>query len=166
MLSGNRNFEGRIHALVRANYLASPPLVVAYALAGTMRINLATDPLGEGSDGKPVYLRDIWPTNQEVADTVRSAVQRDSFQQRYGNVFEGPPEWRAVTGASGMTYDFQDRLDLSRAAALFREHAEGAGADRRRRPARANWRFSATASPPTTSRPRAASRSRARPASS
>ncbi len=95
MLSGNRNFEGRIHALVRANYLASPPLVVAYALAGTVRIDLATEPLGEDSDGKPVYLRDIWPSNREVADTVRSAVQRDSFKSRYGNVFEGPPQWRA-----------------------------------------------------------------------
>jgi len=108
VLSGNRNFEGRIHALVRANYLASPPLVVAYALAGTMRINLATDPLGTGSDGKPVYLRDIWPSNQEVADTVRAAVHRQSFQQRYGNVFEGPPQWRAVTAPGGLTYDFQD----------------------------------------------------------
>jgi aconitate hydratase len=108
VLSGNRNFEGRIHALVRANYLASPPLVVAYALAGTMRINLETDPLGTGNDGKPVYLKDIWPTNQEVADTVRTAVKRDSFKSRYGNVFEGPPQWRAVTGAGGMTYDFQD----------------------------------------------------------
>src|SRR5258706_9142027 len=75
VLSGNRNFEGRIHALVRANYLASPPLVVAYALAGTMRINLATEPLGTGSDGQPVYLKDIWPTNREVADTVRAAVK-------------------------------------------------------------------------------------------
>ncbi|HEX5320120.1 MAG TPA: aconitate hydratase AcnA, partial [Stellaceae bacterium] len=108
VLSGNRNFEGRIHALVRANYLASPPLVVAYALAGTVRIDLATDPLGEDADGKPVYLRDIWPSNKEVADTVRESVQRGSFQQRYGNVFEGPPEWRAVTGAGGMTYGFED----------------------------------------------------------
>jgi aconitate hydratase len=109
VLSGNRNFEGRIHAQVKANYLASPPLVVAYALAGTTRIDMAKDPLGEGSDGKPVYLRDIWPSNQEVAETVRNAVQRKSFQQRYGNVFEGPPEWRAVSGVSGMTYDFEDR---------------------------------------------------------
>jgi aconitate hydratase len=109
VLSGNRNFEGRIHALVRANYLASPPLVVAYALAGTIRTNLATDPLGEGSDGKPVYLRDIWPSNREVADTVQHAVSRDSFRRRYGNVFEGPPEWRQVTGTGGMTYDFGDR---------------------------------------------------------
>jgi aconitate hydratase len=108
VLSGNRNFEGRIHALVRANYLASPPLVVAYALAGTVRINLATDPLGTDSDGKPIYLRDIWPTNQEVAETVRAAVHRESFKSRYGNVFQGPPQWRAVTAPGGLTYDFQD----------------------------------------------------------
>jgi len=119
VLSGNRNFEGRIHALVRANYLASPPLVVAYALAGTVRTNLATDPLGEGSDGKPVYLRDIWPSNQEVADTVRQAVQRDSFKSRYGNVFEGPPQWRAVTAPGGLTYDFEDRSTYLAAAPYF-----------------------------------------------
>ena len=98
MLSGNRNFEGRVNADVRANYLASPPLVVAYALAGTIRTDLTRDPLGEGDDGKPVYLRDIWPSNKEVADTVAHSVSRDSFKQRYGNVFEGPPEWRQVTG--------------------------------------------------------------------
>ena len=109
VLSGNRNFEGRIHAQVRANYLASPPLVVAYALAGTIRTNLQSDPLGEGDDGKPVYLRDIWPSNKEVADTVAHSVSRDSFKQRYGNVFEGPPEWRQVTGPGGLTYDFEDR---------------------------------------------------------
>jgi aconitate hydratase len=119
VLSGNRNFEGRIHALVRANYLASPPLVVAYALAGTVRINLATDPLGTGSDGKPVYLRDIWPTNQEVADTVRAAVKRQSFAQRYGNVFEGPPQWRAVQAPGGLTYDFEDRSTYLALAPYF-----------------------------------------------
>ncbi len=106
VLSGNRNFEGRIHANVRANYLASPPLVVAYALAGSIRTNLTTDPLGEDGDGKPVYLKDIWPTNREVADTVAHAVQRDAFARRYGNVFEGPPEWRAVSGAGGKTFDW------------------------------------------------------------
>jgi len=108
VLSGNRNFEGRIHAQVRANYLASPPLVVAYALAGSIRHNLVTEPLGEDPEGKPVYLKDIWPSNREVADTVHMAVERDAFRQRYGNVFEGPPEWRAVPAAGGMTYDFQD----------------------------------------------------------
>ena len=108
VLSGNRNFEGRIHAQVRANYLASPPLVVAYALAGSVRADLTTDSLGEGSDGKPVYLRDIWPSNREVADTVAASVTRESFQRRYGNVFEGPPEWRAVASTGGLTYDWQD----------------------------------------------------------
>jgi aconitate hydratase len=108
VLSGNRNFEGRIHAQVRANYLASPPLVVAYALAGTINTNLVTDPLGEDGDGNPVYLRDIWPSNKEVADTVASAVKRESFQSRYGNVFQGPAEWRAVPSIGGVTYDWQD----------------------------------------------------------
>ena len=108
VLSGNRNFEGRIHANVRANYLASPPLVVAYALAGSIRRNLTTEPLGEGSDNQPVYLKDIWPTNREVSDTVASAVQRDAFARRYGNVFEGPPEWRAVRSPGGLTYDWDD----------------------------------------------------------
>ena len=108
VLSGNRNFEGRIHAKVRANYLASPPLVVAYALAGSIRHNLTTEPLGEGSDNQPVYLKDIWPTNREVSDTVASAVQRDAFARRYGNVFEGPPEWRQVSSPGGLTYDWQD----------------------------------------------------------
>jgi len=108
VLSGNRNFEGRIHAQVRAKYLASPPLVVAYALAGSIRHNLTTEPLGDGSDDKPVYLKDIWPSNREVADTVRHAVQRDAFARRYGNVFEGPPEWREIKGSGGITYDFED----------------------------------------------------------
>ena len=108
VLSGNRNFEGRIHAQVKANYLASPPLVVAYALAGTVRHNMVTDPLGEGDDGKPVYLRDIWPSSQEVNDTVNSSVKREAFQRRYGNVFEGPPEWQRITGAGGQTYEFED----------------------------------------------------------
>jgi aconitate hydratase len=108
VLSGNRNFEGRIHAQVRANYLASPPLVVAYALAGSIRQNLVTQPLGDDPDGKPVYLRDIWPSNREVADTVLNSVERDAFARRYGNVSEGPPEWRQVSSPGGRTYDWQD----------------------------------------------------------
>jgi aconitate hydratase len=108
VLSGNRNFEGRIHALVRANYLASPPLVVAYAIAGSLRVDLATDPLGEDQDGKPVYLKDIWPTNKEISDVVAQSVKRDSFRQRYDNVFEGPPEWRQVKGGGGVTYGWED----------------------------------------------------------
>jgi aconitate hydratase len=96
VLSGNRNFEGRVHANVRANYLASPPLVVAYALAGTVKINLTTEPLGTGSDGQPVFLRDIWPTTQEVNDTVHRVVTRSMFRERYGDVFKGPAQWQAI----------------------------------------------------------------------
>src|ERR1700720_428657 len=89
VLSGNRNFEGRIHPLVRANYLASPPLVVAYALAGRMDVDLTTEALGNGSDGKPVYLKDIWPTPQEIEATVRKSVNTDQYLKQYGEVFEG-----------------------------------------------------------------------------
>ena len=96
VLSGNRNFEGRVHANVRANYLASPPLVVAYALAGSTRIDLTREPLGTGSDGKPVFLKDIWPTQKEVNDTVAAVVTRKAFLERYGDVFRGPDQWRAI----------------------------------------------------------------------
>ena len=104
VLSGNRNFEGRVHQYVRANYLASPPLVVAYALAGSMNVNLSKDPIGEGADGKPVYLRDIWPSNQEIQQTIRAAVTPDMFRQQYGNVFRGDETWRAIPVAEGQTY--------------------------------------------------------------
>jgi aconitate hydratase len=101
VLSGNRNFEGRVHANVRANYLASPPLVVAYALAGTIRKDLTKEPIGTGRDGKPVYLKDIWPTQKEVNDTVHAAVTREMFQERYGDVFKGPTQWQAIRVEAG-----------------------------------------------------------------
>jgi aconitate hydratase len=104
VLSGNRNFEGRIHSLVRANYLASPPLVVAYALAGTVDIDLTTEPLGTGKDGHPVYLKDIWPTSQEVATTVRQALDADMFKSRYGEVFTGNERWNALDVPKGELY--------------------------------------------------------------
>ena len=104
VLSGNRNFEGRVHPNVKANYLASPPLVVAYALAGTMRLDLTKDPLGTGSDGQPVYLKDIWPTNQEIADTLKTALTSEMFKKRYGNVFQGPKEWQKIETTTGQTY--------------------------------------------------------------
>ena len=104
VLSGNRNFEGRISPQVRANYLASPPLVVAYAIAGSTTIDVTKDSLGDGSDGKPVYLKDIWPTNREVADTVHQAVTAPMFRKRYGNVFAGPEEWRNVKVPEGVTF--------------------------------------------------------------
>jgi aconitate hydratase len=106
VLSGNRNFEGRVNQDVRANYLASPPLVVAYALAGTVYANLETDPLGAGSDGKPVYLRDIWPSNREIEETVRTAVTPHMFAERYADVFNGDADWRAIKTSAGRTYSW------------------------------------------------------------
>jgi aconitate hydratase len=104
VLSGNRNFEGRIHPLVRANYLASPPLVVAYALAGRMDMDLTTESLGSGSDGKPVYLRDIWPTPQEIESTVRESVTSEMYAKEYANVFEGDAHWKSMPVPEGDLY--------------------------------------------------------------
>jgi aconitate hydratase len=108
VLSGNRNFEGRISPDVRANYLASPPLVVAYALAGTIDIDLTTDPIGTDQDGADVYLRDIWPTQSEIDEIVAAHVHRDEFEKEYANVFEGPAQWRAIETSGGALYDWQD----------------------------------------------------------
>ncbi len=109
VLSGNRNFEGRVHPNVRANYLASPPLVVAYALLGTMNVDIATAPLGTSHDGKPVYLRDIWPSNAEINEIVHSCLNRDQFLKRYGEVFAGGPQWQAIEVEPGAeTYGWSD----------------------------------------------------------
>ncbi|HRD76558.1 MAG TPA: aconitate hydratase AcnA, partial [Hyphomicrobiaceae bacterium] len=105
VLSGNRNFEGRVHAEVKANYLASPPLVVAYALAGTMNLDLATEPLGTGSDGKPVFLKDIWPSSNEIAKLIRETVTPDTFAKRYADVFKGDAKWAGMGKArASLTY--------------------------------------------------------------
>ena len=106
VLSGNRNFEGRISPHVRANYLASPPLVVAYAIAGTVDIDLSTEPLGVDQDGADVYLADLWPTQEEVAAVVASSVNRDQFTTEYGAVFDGSEEWRAVDSGTEAIYDW------------------------------------------------------------
>ncbi|PQO27865.1 aconitate hydratase AcnA [Blastopirellula marina] len=97
VLSGNRNFEGRVNPYVKANYLASPPLVVAYALAGTVDIDLETDPLGTSSDGESVYLKDIWPTNAEILETIEKAITPEMFQERYNSAYESNPNWNAIT---------------------------------------------------------------------
>jgi len=104
VLSGNRNFEGRVNPDVRANYLASPPLVVAYALAGTMKLDLTTEPLGNDKKGNPVFLRDIWPTNEEIATIQRKAVTNEMFAKRYGDVFKGDKNWQGIKVAGGQTY--------------------------------------------------------------
>ncbi len=106
VLSGNRNFEGRVHQLVKANYLASPPLVVAYALAGSMNIDITKDAIGTGSDGKPVYLKDIWPSNKEVADTVMKCVTAEMFAKKYADVFAGEKAWQAIPAGKGKTYNW------------------------------------------------------------
>ncbi|RAV02910.1 aconitate hydratase [Mycolicibacter senuensis] len=106
VLSGNRNFEGRIHPDTRMNFLASPPLVVAYALAGTLRINLLTDPIGTGSDGEPVYLRDIWPTTEEIAAVVDDNLQAEMFTASYADVFTGDERWRGMTVPEGDTFSW------------------------------------------------------------
>jgi len=108
VLSGNRNFEGRVHQQVRANYLASPPLVVAYALAGSLKVNLTTDPLGKDTDGNDVYLKDIWPTNQEIHDTMRECLTAEMYRSRYENVFEGPEEWQQIDSIKSETYGWQE----------------------------------------------------------
>ncbi|WP_299963239.1 aconitate hydratase AcnA [uncultured Roseobacter sp.] len=106
VLSGNRNFEGRISPDVRANYLASPPLVVAYALAGTLDIDLTTEPLGQDTDGKDVYLKDIWPSSKEIAELVEETVTRKSFQEKYADVFKGDDKWQDVETTDSKTYDW------------------------------------------------------------
>ncbi len=108
VLSGNRNFEGRVHQSVKANYLASPPLCVAYAIAGTVMIDLATEPLGTSKDGKPVYLKDIWPTHAEVQAVKAQAVTPDQFRTQYANVFTGNPTWNAVPISESDLYPWND----------------------------------------------------------
>jgi aconitate hydratase len=119
VLSGNRNFEGRVHPQVRANYLASPPLVVAYALAGTMDIDLEKDALGKGRDGKDVFLRDIWPTQKEIQDTIASSLKGPMFQQRYGSVSAGPEQWRSVVAPSGNTFAWDPKSTYIRKPTFF-----------------------------------------------
>jgi aconitate hydratase len=104
VLSGNRNFEGRINSDVRANYLMSPPLVIAYALAGDMNVDIATQPLGKGKDGKPVYLRDIWPSQREVADTVQKCIDSKMFTKNYATIFDGDERWQQLKVPDGDTY--------------------------------------------------------------
>ncbi|MEM8884570.1 MAG: aconitate hydratase AcnA [Planctomycetota bacterium] len=104
VLSGNRNFEGRVNPHVKANYLASPPLVVAYAIAGTVDIDFESEPIGHDPDGTPIFLKDIWPTQDEVAEVVGQSLTRDQFQEQYADVFGGSPEWRAIPASEGALY--------------------------------------------------------------
>jgi aconitate hydratase len=119
VLSGNRNFEGRVHPQVKANYLASPPLVVAYALAGSLEVDLTRDPLGTGSDGKEVYLKDLWPTPAEVQDAVKSGVNASQFESAYGDVFKGDDMWAGIKVGGGQVYDWDDGSSYVRLPPYF-----------------------------------------------
>ena len=128
VLSGNRNFEGRVHPQVRANYLASPPLVVAYALAGTVDIDLASEPLGKGRDGHPVYLRDIWPSQAEVSQAMERSVRPEMFRSSYQNAWDGNATWNAIPVAGGALYEWQDASTYIQEPPFFigLTHAPGA----------------------------------------
>ncbi|MDX2140195.1 MAG: aconitate hydratase AcnA [Chloroflexota bacterium] len=127
VLSGNRNFEGRISPLVKANFLASPPLVVAYALAGTVDIDLANDPIGSDKSGNPVYLKDIWPSQQEVSETVNTALTADMFKQQYGNVYDGNPMWNAIPASGGDVYEWDMSSTYIQEAPFFGNFSEQVG---------------------------------------
>jgi aconitate hydratase len=106
VLSGNRNFEARVHSSIRANFLMSPPLVVAYALAGTVEIDLENDPIGTGEDGSPVYLRDIWPSHDEVQEAMTQGIDPEMYRRRYSDILDANPQWKEIDAASGALYDW------------------------------------------------------------
>src|SRR5699024_4216065 len=119
VLSGNRNFEGRIHGEVKMNFLASPPLVVAYALAGTMRTNILTDPLGQGSDGQDVYLRDLWPSAEEIQSVINSSIEADMFASGYSDVFTGDENWREMQVPEGDMFQWDGESTYVRQPPFF-----------------------------------------------
>src|SRR5581483_4955848 len=119
VLSGNRNFEGRINSEVRANYLMSPPLVVAFALAGRIDVDMRKDPLGKGKDGQPVYLADIWPSSREVEEAIQQSISSDMFKKSYGEVFQGDERWRGLAVPKGQTYAWDGDSTYIRRAPYF-----------------------------------------------
>jgi len=129
VLSGNRNFEGRVSPDVKANYLASPPLVVAYAIAGSMRIDITKDPIGKDQDGNPVMLADVWPSNAEVAETVASCLTPEMFRERYGDVFAGTEAWQNIETATGNTYQWNEDSTYVRQPPFFDGNAASEIAD-------------------------------------
>ena len=128
VLSGNRNFEGRVHPLTKLNYLASPPLVVAYALAGSLNVDLYNDPLGQDDDGNDVYLKDIWPSNAEISEIVESVLTPEMFRNRYDNVFAGDPMWQNIKTATGLTYQWNDGSTYVRHPNFFEDMSPEPGA--------------------------------------
>ena len=143
VLSGNRNFEGRVHALCRANYLASPPLVVAFALAGTVDLDTATDPIGYATNGEPVYLKDIWPSLSEVRDALQQAVRPEMFETEYGNVFESNTSWNSLPTPEGDLYDWDHHSTYIQELPIFEEFSTETGAIQGISGPRAAWPSSA-----------------------
>ena len=127
MLSGNRNFEGRIHPLTRANYLASPPLVVAYALAGSMKVDLLKDPIATGADGAPVHLADLWPSNADIGAVIDQVMSAEMFRTRYADVFRGDAAWQAIKTAGQRTYGWVEDSTYVRHPPYFAADGGGAG---------------------------------------
>jgi aconitate hydratase len=125
VLSGNRNFEGRVHAKVRSNYLASPPLVVAYALAGNVQVDLLNSPLGQDESGADVFLRDLWPSATEVAEVIDATLDKEMFQASYESVYEGPAAWQAIDAPSGATFDWKDDSTYIKSPPFFADMGEG-----------------------------------------
>ncbi len=179
MLSGNRNFEGRINPDVKMNYLASPPLCVAYALAGTMDIDIVGEPLGQDENGEDVYLKDIWPSEHEIAQTIGEAVRADMFRRSYGEVFAGDERWNGLPVPEGERFAWDPASTYVRLPPYFQDMPARARADHRhRRRARARaarrqrhhrphlarrGRSSATAPPAPTCRSRASRRATSTP---
>ena len=128
VLSGNRNFEGRVHPLTKLNYLASPPLVVAYAIAGSMLVDVYNDALGQDQDGNDVFLKDIWPSNAEVQDILDNVLTAEMFRKRYDNVFEGDKEWQDIKTSAGLTYEWNDGSTYVRHPSFFEDMAPEPGA--------------------------------------
>ena len=164
VLSGNRNFEGRVNADVRANYLASPPLVVAYCIAGSMNVDLAKDALGVDQKGKKVFLKDIWPSNKEIGEFVAKNITRQIFAKKYADVFKGDSNWRKISIKGGMTYAWDKKSTYVQNPPYFTGMEQDARSRSRTSSTRACWRCCSTRSPPTTSRRPARSRSTRRPA--
>ena len=164
VLSGNRNFEGRVNADVRANYLASPPLVVSYAIAGSMYVDLAKDPLGIDQKGKKVYLKDIWPSNKEIGEFVAKNVTKQIFAKKYADVFKGDANWRKIAVKGGLTYRMGLTARPTCRTRLISKAWTSASSRSRTSSTPASSACSSTRSPPTTSRRRDRSRNRARPA--
>ena len=130
VLSGNRNFEGRISPDVKANYLASPPLVIAYALAGNMDFDFETDPLGTDSEGRDIFMRDLWPGSVEIENCMSAAVNREQFKTVYADIFQGTPEWRKIDAPSGERFDWAPSSTYIRKPSFFdglKAEPEGSG---------------------------------------